>query len=63
MTCQAILFDLDGTLLDTLSDLAHSVNEVLSRLGYRTPVEPPPFVGEGIETLIRRALPEVIRYR
>ena len=60
MTCKAILFDLDGTLLDTLSDLAHSVNEVLSRLGY--PVHPVEayrfFVGEGIETLIRRALPE-----
>jgi len=60
MNWQAVLFDLDGTLLDTLPDLAYSVNEILSRLGY--PVHPVDsyrfFVGEGVEVLIRRALPE-----
>lgn len=59
MYWQAILFDLDGTLLDTLPDLAHSVNEVLLRLGH--PIHPVDsyrfFVGEGVELLIRRALP------
>ncbi len=59
MNWQAVLFDLDGTLLDTLPDLAHSVNKILSRLGH--PVHPVDayryFVGDGVEFLIRRALP------
>lgn len=56
---KAILFDLDGTLLDTLDDLAHAVNRVLARAGlpvhdraaYRR------FVGDGSRMLITRALP------
>ena len=60
MNWQAVLFDLDGTLLDTLPDLAHSVNEILSRLGH--PVHPVDsyrfFVGDGVDMLIRRALPD-----
>ncbi len=54
-----ILFDLDGTLLDTLDDLADSMNAVLGRMGYA----PHPvasyrtFVGDGVEVLARRALP------
>ncbi len=59
MKWQGILFDLDGTLLDTLPDLANSVNEVLSGLGH--PVHPVDayryFVGDGVEILFRRALP------
>ncbi|GAB4257984.1 MAG: HAD family hydrolase [Deferrisomatales bacterium] len=59
MRAQAILFDLDGTLLDTLDDLADSMNRVLGRLGcpvherdaYRY------FIGDGMEALVRRALP------
>lgn len=56
----AVIFDLDGTLLDTLADLADSGNAVLAALGlpqhqkdaYRY------FVGLGIEELVRRMLPE-----
>ena len=56
---QAVLFDLDGTLLDTLEDLADAVNAALSALGF--PVHPVDayryFVGDGVETLMRRTLP------
>jgi len=56
---QAVLFDLDGTLLDTLEDLADAVNAVLTSLGF--PVHPLDayryFVGDGVETLMRRTLP------
>jgi phosphoglycolate phosphatase len=59
MNFRAVLFDLDGTLLDTLEDLAHSVNRVLAARGLPGhPVEAYRyFVGEGITMLIRRALP------
>ena len=54
-----ILFDLDGTLLDSLDDLADSMNAVLDRLGL--PTHPTAayryFVGDGMETLARRVLP------
>lgn len=54
-----LLFDLDGTLLDTLGDLADSVNYVLSRFCFekRTDEEVKAFIGNGIPTLLRRALP------
>lgn len=60
MNFGAVLFDLDGTLLDTLEDLAHSANRVLDARGLpRHPVEAYRyFVGEGVTMLIRRALPE-----
>ncbi|MFH1626197.1 MAG: HAD family hydrolase [Pseudomonadota bacterium] len=59
MHFQAVLFDLDGTLLDTLEDIANSANDVLVRYGfplhgvdkYRC------FIGEGVTVLISRALP------
>lgn len=57
---KAVLFDLDGTLLDTLTDLADSMNTVLAGLGL--PLHPREayryFVGDGMETLARRVLPE-----
>lgn len=55
-----ILFDLDGTLLDTLEDLADSVNHVLAANGYpvRTLAEVRAFVGNGAGQLIRKAAPE-----
>jgi phosphoglycolate phosphatase len=60
MTFRAVLFDLDGTLLDTLDDLADSTNLALGRLGLpQHPVESfKQFIGDGIENLIRRAVPE-----
>jgi phosphoglycolate phosphatase len=60
---KAVLFDLDGTLLDTLEDLADSVNSVLSRVGLPThPLEDYQyFVGDGVEKMARRALPETCR--
>ena len=54
-----ILFDLDGTLLNTLEDLADSVNHVLADFGYsgRTLEEVRQFVGNGAGRLIARAVP------
>ena len=56
----AIIFDLDGTLLDTLGDLHHAVNHVLAEFGYptRTIAEVCRFVGNGAERLMRLAVPE-----
>ncbi len=57
MAIQAVLFDLDGTLLNTLEDIADSMNRALSENGlpehslnaYRY------FVGDGVKTLAKRA--------
>ncbi|MBS7526299.1 HAD-IA family hydrolase [Fusibacter paucivorans] len=53
-----VIFDLDGTLLDTLEDLADSVNAALSAEGFpvRTLEEIRTFVGNGAEQLIRRSI-------
>jgi phosphoglycolate phosphatase len=55
----AAIFDLDGTLLDTLQDLADSANEALAAAGL--PVHPVDsyrtFVGDGIHMLVQRILP------
>lgn len=62
---KAVLFDLDGTLLDTLRDLADSGNEVLAARG----LPPHPldayrrFVGNGMVNLARDIFPEEIRPR
>ena len=55
-----IVFDLDGTLLDTLEDLTDSVNYALKKLGFpqRTIDEIRSFVGNGIANLIARVLPD-----
>lgn len=57
---RAILFDLDGTLLDTLDDLGDSINRALVRLGFPTHDREAfrYFVGEGARMLVERALPE-----
>jgi phosphoglycolate phosphatase len=59
----AVVFDLDGTLLDTLEDLGDAVNRVLADRGF--PVHPMDayryFVGDGSAVLIERALPESAR--
>ena len=56
----AILFDLDGTLLDTLGDLHAATNAVLRSFGYpeRTLDEVRRFVGNGARVLIQQAVPE-----
>ncbi len=59
MRFSGVIFDLDGTLLDTIEDIALTINLVFGRRGY------PPFsiedcmrmVGDGMEVLVRRALP------
>lgn len=59
MQFRGIVFDLDGTLLDTLEDLGNSMNSVLQRCGFPDhPLESYKyFVGDGVESLVRRALP------
>ena len=60
MHYKAILFDLDGTLLDTLEDLATAANRALDALGL--PAHPVAayrlFVGDGLRTLAERLLPD-----
>ena len=58
-----IIFDLDGTLLNTIDDLAMATNHALAENGYPThPVEAYNFfVGNGINKLFERALPEEAR--
>ena len=55
-----IIFDLDGTLLNTIDDLGYACNYALEKTGYPTyPIEAyPAKVGNGINNLIRRALPK-----
>lgn len=59
MRKQLVIFDLDGTLLDTLDDLADAVNWALEQeqLPRRTREEVRAFVGNGIRNLIERAVP------
>lgn len=59
MRYKAVIFDLDGTLLDTLEDIADATNSVLSRFGFpqHDLQTYKYFVGEGIRSLIQRALP------
>jgi len=56
----AVIFDLDGTLLNTLEDLCDSTNFALEKFGYpaRTLEEIRNFVGNGVRKLISRALPD-----
>ncbi len=59
MSFKAVVFDLDGTLLDTLVDLADACNRVLRKHDY--PVHPVDaykyFVGDGLQLLIERIIP------
>ena len=55
-----VIFDLDGTLVNSLEDLGNACNDALQKFGY--PVHPMEsfryFVGDGVPMLIHRALPE-----
>ncbi len=59
---KAIIFDLDGTLLNTLIDLQESVNKILNKYKYPTHHidKYKYFLGNGIEVLTRKAFPENI---
>lgn len=54
-----VIFDLDGTLLNTIDDLGHATNYALQKMGY--PPHPlqsyPAMVGNGVTKLLERALP------
>ncbi len=54
-----VIFDLDGTLLNSIDDLTDSVNEALSRCGFpkHSTQEVKGYVGNGVDTLVRLALP------
>ena len=60
MSYDTVLFDMDGTVLDTLHDLWASTNAVLRELGApeRTLDEIRSYVGNGAANQIRRAMPE-----
>lgn len=57
---QAVVFDLDGTLLDTLQDLTNAVNAALEHMGmpFHSMEEVRIFVGNGVKKLMERAIPE-----
>ena len=59
LPCSAVIFDLDGTLINSLDDLADTTNDALRAFGLPVhPVDPYRyFVGDGIETMVRRAAP------
>jgi len=60
MKYEAVLFDLDGTLIDTVDDIGDAANRVLSNRGF--PIHPIStyyqFIGEGVKVLFTRALPQ-----
>ena len=59
MSFNAIIFDLDGTLLNTLGDISDSVNRILSDEGFPNHTEEKirSFIGHGIKSLIYNSLP------
>jgi phosphoglycolate phosphatase len=63
MIFEAVIFDLDGTLIDTLDDIGDAVNRVLSNKHFPTHANTAyrKFVGDGSRILIERALPEKYR--
>ena len=60
---QLVIFDLDGTLLNTITDLGQAANYALEKNGYATHhlSSYPHFVGNGIRKLIERVLPAEYR--
>ena len=64
MNYKAVVFDLDGTLLDTLEDIAGSVNKALTEKGFPTHTLEAyrRFIGDGPRELVARALPRDHRH-
>lgn len=62
MQYKAVLFDMDGTLLDTLEDLRDAVDHVLAENGWngRSLEEIRQFIGNGARKLMERAIPETV---
>lgn len=60
MKYNTIIFDLDGTLLNTLDDLRDSLNDILAQKGYepRSIEDVRSFVGNGVRNLVRLSVPE-----
>jgi phosphoglycolate phosphatase len=56
MSATILLFDLDGTLVDSVPDLTRALNQVLGERGYKklTPAEVAPMVGDGVPALVER---------
>jgi phosphoglycolate phosphatase len=56
MNATILLFDLDGTLVDSVPDLTQALNRVLGERGYEklTPAEVAPMVGDGVPALVER---------
>ena len=59
MKKRLVIFDLDGTLLNTIADLAVATNEALKAMGYPTHSEEviQTFVGNGVSKLLERSMP------
>ena len=62
MTNKAVIFDLDGTLIDSLEDLANSVNQTLSEFNYDTHEIDAYryFIGDGVKVLLKRAIKDEV---
>lgn len=60
MKYEAVVFDLDGTLIDSAADLGNAVNRTLVSHGFPSHeiAKYRDFIGDGAETMVRRALPE-----
>ena len=60
MKKRLVIFDLDGTLINTIADLAVATNEALKAMGYPTHAEEviQTFVGNGVSKLLERSMPE-----
>ena len=64
MKYKAIIFDCDGTLLNTIKDLTNAVNYALEKAGFQPQTESDTLkmVGNGIKALVERALPKSGKY-
>lgn len=63
MVVSAVIFDLDGTLADTMDDLKTAMNNMLKRLGYKTRSKPEllSFINRGARNFVRSSLPKVVQ--